>query len=179
MFDADTAPPPARGLDDLFLGLPRSAGHEPVRTPRPNGDVLDSPMLGRMEFSRMPQGRPSFWRGELWMPDSRYALQIVCEVEGDQEPGSDQAACVTAFRRLQVQDAVLCAPLIKERLRELQINATVHADDLVLTLIRLPPHPLTDARFELGFQASTLPNLTFTVMFVRGTPRQVRVDSDA
>jgi hypothetical protein len=182
MYDAETSPetspPPARRLDELYLGLPRFAGQAPLRAPRATGDVLESPMLGRMEFSRMPQGRPSFWRAELWMPDSRYALQIVCEVDGDEEPGSDQAACVTAFRRLQVQDAILCAPLINERLRELKIAGCVSPDDLVLTLIHLPPHPLTDARFELGFQASSLPELTFTVVFVRGTPRSVRVDSD-
>jgi len=99
-------------------------------------------------------------------------------VAGDDLPGSDQAACVTAFRKLQVQDAMLCAPLINARLKELQIGATVGVDDLVLTLIHLPPHPLVDARFELGFRATSMPDLTFTVVFLRGTPRSVRIDSD-
>ena len=83
---------------------------------------------------------------------------------------------MTAFRRLQVQDAMLCAPLINKRLRELQLAFTVGVDDLVLTLIHLPPHPLTDARFELGFRARTVAHLAFTVVFVRGTPRSVRID---
>jgi hypothetical protein len=112
------------------------------------------------------------------MPDSRFPLHIICEVEGDNLPGSDQIACVTAFRRLQVQDAMLCAPLINERLRELRISHMVGADDLVLTLIHLSARPLFDARFELGFRATSIQNLSFNVVFVRGTPRKVRVDSD-
>ena len=169
---------PASGLDDLMFES-RLAGLEPVRAPRPSGELYASPMLGRLEFARMPQGRPSFWRGQMRMPDSRFALQIVCEVEGDDLPGSDQVACVTAFRRLQVQDAMLCAPLINERLRELQMPREISADDLVLTLIHLPPRPLSAARFELGFRAPSIPGLTFTVVFVRGTPRVVRADTDA
>src|SRR6266478_3877206 len=174
MFAAERSPP-VNGVDDLLLET-RVAGGEPVRPLRPSGEIYESPMLGRLEFARMPHGRPSFWRGEMRMPDSRFALQIVCEVEGDDLPGSDQAACVTAFRRLQVQDAMLCAPLINKRLRELQLAFTVGVDDLVLTLIHLPPHPLTDARFELGFRARTVAHLAFTVVFVRGTPRSVRID---
>ena len=174
MFDAEL-PAPASEVDELFI-QPRIAGVEPVRLLRSSGEIYESSMLGRLEFARMPQGRPSLWRGELRMPDSRFALQIVCEVEGDDLPGSDQAACVTAFRRLQVQDAMLCAPLINKRLRELQLAFTVGVDDLVLTLIHLPPHPLTDARFELGFRARTVAHLAFTVVFVRGTPRSVRID---
>jgi hypothetical protein len=168
---------PVSGIDDLSLEAP-IAGVEPTRFQRASGDVYESPMLGRLEFFRMPYGRPSFWRGEMWMPDSRYPLRIVCEVEGDDLPGSDQAACVTAFRRLQIQDAMLCAPLINERLRALQVPCTLTVDDLVLTLIHLPPHPLAAARFELGFRAPSRPRLSFTVVYVRGTPRSVRVDSD-
>jgi hypothetical protein len=177
MFDAEPSVP-ASDVDELFLE-PRVAGFEPVRALRPSGDVYESPMLGRLEFSPMPQGRPSFWRGEQRTPDSRFALRIVCEVEGDNLPGSDQVACVTAFRRLQVQDAMLCAPLINERLRELRIQHTVGVEDLVLASIHLPAHPLFEARFELGFRATSAPHLTFTVVFVRGTPRTVRIDSDA
>jgi hypothetical protein len=176
MFDADTAPL-ANDLDAPFLER-RFTFPQPARPLRAAGEIHESPMLGRLEFAPMPQGRPSFWRGEQRMPDSRFALQIVCEVEGDDLPGSDQAACVTAFRRLQVQDAMLCAPLINERLRALKIDCTVGADDLVLTLIHLPPRPLTDARFELGFRSASAPGLVFTVVFVRGTPRTVRIDSD-
>jgi len=177
MFAAERSRP-ASGVDDLLLET-RVAGVEPVRPLRPSGEIYESPMLGRLEFARMPHGRPSFWRGEMRMPDSRYGLQIVCEVESDELPGSDQTACVTAFRRLQVQDAMLCAPLINERLRELNIERGISADDLVLTLIHLPPRPLSAARFELGFRASSIPNLSFTVVFIRGKPRSVRIDSDS
>jgi hypothetical protein len=176
MYDAERSVP-AGNLDELLVE-PRIAGFDPVRERRPSGEIYESPMLGRLEFARMPQGRPSFWRGEMRMPDSRYALQIVCEVEGDDLPGSDQTACVTAFRRLQVQDAMLCAPLINERLRELQMPRGVTADDLVLTLIHLPARPLSASRFELGFRALSLPHLSFNVVFARGTPRSVRIDSD-
>jgi hypothetical protein len=177
MRGGDELPPASRVDDELFLDPP-IAGLQRVREARPSGEIHDSQMLGRLEFARMPQGRPSFWHGELRMPDSRYPLRIVCEVEGDDLPGSDQAACVTAFRRLQIQDAMLCAPLINERLRALQVPCTLTADDLVLTLIHLPPHPLAAARFELGFRALSLPRLSFTVVYARGTPRSVRVDSD-
>jgi hypothetical protein len=176
MFGAERSPDAE--LEETFL-VPGLAGRTPARQRRSSGELYECPMLGRLEFSAMPHGRPSFWRGELRMPDSRFALQIVCEVACDDLPGSDQAACVTAFRKLQVQDAILCAPLINERLKELQISRTVSADDLVLTLIHLPPHPLVDARFELGFRATSMPDLSFTVVFARGTPRSVRVDSDA
>jgi hypothetical protein len=177
MFDADRVVP---GTDiDLPFLEHQLAGLEPVPPKRPLGEVFESPMLGRLEFAPMPYGRPSFWRGSQKMPDSRFPLWIVCEVDGDRQPGADQAACVIAFRRLQVQDAMQCAPLINARLAELQIAGTIVPDDLVLTLIHLPPHPLTDARFELGFRAAPHPQLLFTVVFVRGTPRTVRVDSDA
>ena len=177
MYDAERSVR-ASGADELLVE-PRLAGLEPVRTLRPSGEIYELPMLGRLEFARMPQGRPSFWRGQMRMPDSRYGLQVVCEVEGDDLPGSDQAACVTAFRRLQVQDAMLCAPLINERLRELQIGRSICADDLVLTLIHLPPRPLSATRFELGFRAPPIPRLSFNVVFMRGTPRSVRIDSDS
>jgi len=177
MYDADPVIPIAE-IDQLFVET-RFASVEPVREQRCSGEIFESPMLGRLEFSRMPYGRPSFWRGEQVQPDNRFPLQIVCEVEGDDLPGADQGACVTAFRRLQVQDAILCAPLINARLRDLHFPRTIGADDLILTAIHLPPHPLTDARFELGFRAITAPRLIFTIVFLRGMPRTVRVDSDA
>ncbi len=177
MYDAE---PNVRAteIDAAFLEH-QLAGMEPAPARRSAGEVFESPMLGRLQFVPMPLGRPSFWRGEQKMPDSRFTLQIVCEVEGDDVPGADQAACVTAFRRLQVQDAMQCAPLINARLGELPIGRTIAADDLVLTMMHLPPHPLTDARYELGFRASSLPSLLFTVVFQRGVPRSVRIDSDS
>ena len=47
MYDAERSPP-ASGLDDLVLE-PRVAGLEPVREPRPSGEIYESPMLGRMK----------------------------------------------------------------------------------------------------------------------------------
>src|ERR1700739_1521937 len=104
MFAGNETPPQAI-IDELVID--RIPGLEPARPQRPEGDVHEAPMLGRMQFVPMPAGRPSFGRGELRMPDSRYSLHIVCEVTDEEPPGSDQAACVIAFRRLQVQDAVL------------------------------------------------------------------------
>ena len=177
MFDAD---PNVRATEiDLAFLEHQLAGMEPAAPRRSAGDVFESPMMGRLQFVPMPLGRPSIWRGEQKMPDNRFPLQIVCEVEGDQEPGADQAACVTAFRRLQVQDAMQCAPLINARLAELPDGRTIAADDLVLTMVHLPPHPLTDASYELGFRAGSRPNLMFTVVFQRGVPRSVRIDSDS
>jgi hypothetical protein len=176
MFDAE---PNVRGTEiDLEFLEHQLAGMEPAPPRRSAGDVFESQMLGRLQFVPMPLGRPSLWRGEQKMPDSRFALQIVCEVDGDQVPGADQAACVTAFRRLQVQDAMQCAPLINVRLSELPDGRTISADDLVLTMVHLPPHPLTDARYELGFRATSVPQLLFTVVFQRGVPSSVRIDSD-
>jgi len=168
----------AAAIDQLLVDR-GVCGVEPVRPRRPAGELYESTMLGRLEFCPMPSGRPSFWRGEQQMPDSRYPLRIVCEVEGDDLPGSDQAACVAAFRRLQIQDAMLSAPLINARLGELRLNRTIGFDDLVLTSIHLPPRPLVQARFELAFRASPIPHLLFTVVFLRGTARSVRIDSDA
>jgi hypothetical protein len=177
MFDAER-PAPESVADPLLVEI-KIAGLEPVRPQRPTGEIFESSMLGRLEFSQMPYGRLSFWHVEQWMPDSRFALKIVCEVESDRLPGADQEACVTAFRRLQVQDAIRCAPLINTRLQELRPSRKVRVDDLVLTSIHLPPHPLTDARFELGFRAASMPELQFTIVFVRGVPYSVRIDSDA
>ena len=127
----------------------------------------------------MPPGRPSYWFGQIHMPDSRFALKIVCEVEADRAPGPDHIACAVAIRRLQVQDAMVCEPLINARLQELRPARRVSADDLVLTAIHLPPRPLIDARFELGFRARSAPDLSLTVVFARGAPASVRIDSDA
>ena len=175
---ADNETPQEGAIDIDALLLERLCLLEPARAPRPEGDIHESQMLGRMRFVPMPVGRPSFWRGELRMPDSRYTLLIVCEVTNDELPGSDQAACVTAFRRLQVQDAVLCTPLINARLRELQVGRTISPDDLVLTMIHLPSRPLTATRYELGFRAPALAQLAFTVVFLHGRPNSVRIDSD-
>jgi hypothetical protein len=179
MYDAEPNPTlPGLEADQLFLDL-RIPGLDPVRARRAHGELFESQMLGRLKFAQMPLGRPSYWFGEQRMPDSRFALQVVCEVESDREPGPDHTACVVAIRRLQVQDAMVCAPLINARLQELKPARSVCAEDLVLTSIHLPPRPLIDARFELGFRDQTAPDLSLTVVFVRGAPRSVRIDSDA
>lgn len=150
---------------------------EPKR--RPTGDRVDIPQLGRLYFAQMPHGRPSFWHGEIQQPDSRFSLKIVCEVENDLPPAAEHVACIAAIRRLQVQDAMLCAPRINQRLETLQARHRVHADDLVVSGIHLSPRPLVDARYELSFRDRTVPDVTFTVVFRRGEPQAVRIESDS
>jgi hypothetical protein len=176
MFDADPLLPEL-DADRLYLER-RVTGLAPARHRRAGGDTFESPLLGRLQFAQMPLGRPSYWFGEIKMPDSRFALKIVCEVDSDRTPGADHIACAVAIRRLQVQDAMVCAPLINARLQELKPARRIRADDLLLTSIHLPPHPLIDARFELGFRARCAPELLLTVVFVRGAPSSVRIDSD-
>jgi len=176
MYDADPSLPEL-DADQLYLER-RLTGIEPVRQRRAGGDSFESPLLGRLQFAQMPSGRPSYWHGEIRMPDSRFGLRIVCEVESDRAPGADHIACVVALRRLQLQDAILCAPMINKRLETTLPPRHISADELVLTSIHLPPRPLIDARFELGFRARSCPLLSLVVVFVRGVPRSVRVDSD-
>jgi hypothetical protein len=176
MLDADPLLPEL-DADQLYLER-RVTGLAPPRQRRAGGDAFEAPLLGRLRFEQMPLGRPSYWAGEIRMPDSRFALKIVCEVEADRPPGADHIACAVAIRRLQVQDAMVCAPLINARLREMKPPRRIHADDLVLTSIHLPPRPLIDARFELGFRARSAPDLLLTVVFLRGAPSTVRIDSE-
>jgi len=174
MFDADRA---GRGDGkDPLAAEPRVASIEPVRPLRPSGAVYVSPGLGRLFFSRGLHGRPSMWHGEQRMPDSRFALQILCEVEGDRLPGPDHVACVISLRRYQVKDAMACVPLINEELRRHRDLRRVDAEDLVLTLIHLPAHPLSDPLYDLVYRVVTAPELQFTVAFERGNPRAVRLD---
>jgi hypothetical protein len=172
--------PPLNVLDaDRLYQERRVTGFAPVKTRRPTGEAFDIAQLGRVYFSQMPQGRPSFWAGVIPQPDSRFALKIVCEVENDALPGPDHSACIAAIRRLQVQDAMLCTPHINERLASLRATHRVSADDLVVCAIHLSPHPLVDSRYELGFRDRNVPDVTFTVVFVRGAPHAVRIESDA
>ena len=177
MYGADPSAPEIG--DDPLVVERKLAGIEPVRPRRSTGAIYQSPMLGRLHFVRMAHGQVSFWSGEQRMPDSRFALQIVCEVDSDRLPGPDHVACVVALRRHQVQDAMQCVPLINARLQEQQVFSTVSADDLVLTAIHLPPHPFTDARYELSYRSTSEPKMQFTVTVVRGVPHSVRIDSDA
>jgi hypothetical protein len=177
MYD-DNGAGSAGGTDPLAMGF-KFASIEPVRRRRRAGSVYESRALGRMEFSPMPSGRPSFWQSECAMPDSPFPFTLVCEVEGDALPGPDHVACVVALRRHMVGDAAAAFPLIEARLRALRLECKLGAEDLVLTAIRLQAHPLADAQQELTYRASTAPDLAFTVQFGRRGPHSVRVDSDA
>ncbi len=126
----------------------------------------------------MPPGRSSFWFGHQRMPDSRFTLQIVCEVIDDDLPGADHIACVVGLRRNQVRDAAGCVGLINARLRELDLPCMVREDDLVLTAIYLRPRPLLDPCHELEYHASVAPELLVTVAFVGGEPQAVRIDHE-
>jgi hypothetical protein len=176
---ADTEIPlPTLDADRLYEER-RATGIAPEPTRRAPGSVIDIPQLGRLFFAQMPQGRPSFWHGEIHQPDSRFSLKVVCEVDKDSTPGADHVACVAAIRRLQVQDAILCAPHINQRLETLRARHKVNADDLIVSGIHLSPHPLVDARYELSFKDRTIPDVTFTVVFRRGEPHTVRIESES
>jgi hypothetical protein len=111
------------------------------------------------------------------MPDSKFALQIICEVHEDRLPSPGHAACVTAFRRLQINDAVLCTPLINDFLQRLQPPRKISSDDLVMTQIHLPPSPLRDPHYEIAYRTGTLHDLIMTVVFKRGVPMSVKIDT--
>ena len=170
--------PDPKGTADPFFFDYKFGSLEPVRKRRQSGAVHDSPVLGRLEFVRMPPGRSSFWFGHQRMPDSRFTLQIVCEVVDDDVPGPDHVACVVGLRRNQVRDAAACVSLVNERLRELNLPCMVREDDLVLTAIYLRPRPLLDPCHELEYHASVAPELLVTVAFVGGAPQAVRIDHE-
>ncbi len=170
--------PDPKGTADPFLFDYKFGSLEPVRKRRPSGSTCDSPVLGRLEFVRMPPGRSSFWFGHQRMPDSRFSLQIVCEVVDDDVPGADHVACVVGLRRNQVRDAAACVALVNARLRELNLPCMVREDDLVLTAIYLRPRPLLDPCHELEYHASVAPELLVTVAFVSGKPEAVRIDHE-
>jgi hypothetical protein len=171
-------PPPGSMRDPLAIEC-RFASLEPVRTRRASGAVFESVVLGRLEFVRMPPDRSSFWFGHQHMPDSRYSLQIVCEVEDDDTPGVDHVASVVSRRRNQVRDAAACLPLLNARLRDIGMETLVREDDLVLTAIYLRSQPLLDPCHELEYRVALTPNLLVTVAFVYGVPLSVRVDREA
>lgn len=161
------------GFDYRFGSL------DPARKRRVSGSVYESPVLGRLEFVRMPPGRSSFWFGHQSMPDRGLPLQIVCEVADDDVPGVDHVASVITLRRNQVRDAVACLPLLKERMAQLGLSAAVREDDLILTAIYLRAKPLMDPCHELEYHVALEPSLLVTVAFVYGVPLSLRVDLDA
>ncbi len=169
--------PDGQTLDPLTI-VDRLASLEPVRRHRASGTVFESPVLGRLEFVRMPHGRSSFWFGHQQMPDSPFTLQIVCEVRDDNTPGVDHMASVTTLRRNQVRDAAACLPMLNTRLFEMGYERKVLEEDLVLTAIYLRAQPLLDPCHELEYHVDLKPVVTVTVAFVYGTPLSLRVDRE-
>jgi hypothetical protein len=165
-------------VDPLTIGS-KFAGLEPVRRRRGDGAVHESKTLGRLQFVWMPAGRPSFWHGALPGADGGTELKLVCEVEGDEPPGADHAACVVAIRRRQRKDAEACIGLVRARLRTMQSPLEPEASDLQLVGIHLPPKPMIAARQVLEFRIAAAPALLFLAVFVHGRPSAVHVDSDA
>jgi hypothetical protein len=163
--------------DPVTIGS-KLAGIEPVRRLRGDGALYESDTLGRLQFVKMPSSRPSFWHGILPMPDSPTGLKIVCEVERDDPPGADHAACVVAIRRRQFKDAAASLPLIQARLRDMQRSEEVSIDDLRLAGIQLPPKPMIAVRQVLEYRAAPVPRLLFMVVFLHGKASVVHVDSD-
>jgi hypothetical protein len=160
------------------LSLPFKVNASGVSRPlRVSGETFDTDELGRLTFFRMPVGRPSFWRGECRSTNGSFGLRLICEVENDAPPGRDHIACVVALRRLHLPDAKKAAPLVNRRLREMRSPVSVNAEELVLSSIHLPPHPLRDARMEIGFRAYSAPSLSFTVVLAYGLPTSIRIDT--
>jgi hypothetical protein len=114
----------------------------------------------------------------LRMPDSGYGLKIVCEVDDDEPPGADHAACVVAIRRRQLRDAHASLPLIRKRLREMRLSDRIAADDLRLTGIHLAPRPMIAARQVLEYRVAVMSGLLFIVVFLRGRPSAAHVDGE-
>lgn len=169
---------PAGNILDPLAITDRLASLEPVRERRASGSVFESPILGRLEFVRMPHGRSSFWFGHQQMPDSPFTLQIVCEVHEDNTPGVNHVASVTTLRRNQVRDAAACLPMLNARLFEMGYERKVIEEDLVLTAIYLRPQPLLDPCHELEYHVDLKPGVVVTVAFVYGTPLSLRVDRE-
>lgn len=163
--------------DPVTIGS-KLAGIEPVRRMRGDGALYESDTLGRLQFVQMPGSRPSFWHGILPMPDSPHGLKIVCEVEHDDPPGADHAACVVAIRRRQLKDAAASLPLIRARLQEMQRTEQISTDDLRLAGIQLPAKPMISARQVLEYRAAPVPRLLFMVVYLHGKVSVVHVDSD-
>ncbi len=163
--------------DPVTIGS-KFAGIEPVRRKRGEGAIFVCPVLGRLEYVPMPSGRPSFWHGVQRMPDSPLGLKIVCEVETDDPPGADHVACVVAIRRRQVKDAAASLPLVRARLRQLQLSDGIGVDDLRLAGIHLAARPMVASRQILEYRIGAAPRLLFLVVFSQGKPTAVHVDGD-
>jgi hypothetical protein len=175
----DKLPASGSGISDPVTVGSKLAGIEPVRRRRGDGAVHESRTLGRLQYVRMPAIRPSFWHGVLRMPDCADGLKIVCEVEDDDPPGADHAACVVAIRRRQLRDAHASLPVIRQCLRDQRLSDELSADDLRLVGIHLSPKPMITSRQVLEYRAAPLPRLLFIVVFQRGRPTAAHIDGPA
>jgi hypothetical protein len=164
--------------DPVTVGF-KIAAIEPVRRRRGDGAVHESRTLGRLSYVWMPSGRPSFWHGELTSSDFPKGLKIVCEVEGDEPPGSDHAACLVAIRRRLAKDTAASVPLMRARLREMRLPDALEPAQLRLAGVHLPARPMMSARLVLEYRIDPAPKLLFMVVFLHGKPTAVHVDSDA
>jgi len=174
----DDSRPDRDAASDPLTVRPRLASIEPARPRRGDGAIHECKGLGRLEYVRMPSGRPSFWHGLQPMPGSPFGLTIVCEVEDDDPPGADHAAAVAATLRCQHQDALAVLGRIQDRLDQMRMGQKVSARDLVLSGIHLPAKPMISARHRLDYRLRTHPKLLFMVVFQHGRPTQVHVDRD-
>jgi len=163
--------------DPLSLA-PRFAGLEPVRRRREDGAIHDSKSLGRLRFSWMPSGRPSYWHGTLAGAEGTFPMRLVLEVEGDDLPGADHAACVVAIRRRHGKDAAACLPLVHARLKAMRSPLVPSGGDLRLTGIHLPARPMVSSRQMLEYRLEAAPELVFMAVFLHGKPTAVHVDRD-
>lgn len=170
--------PGADPASDPLAVRSKIAGVEPAPPRRGDGAIAEVKGLCRLEFVRMPIGRPSFWHGVQREPGSPFGLTIVCEVETDELPGPDHVAAVAAIRRLQPRDAQRVLERIEVRLRQMKTPHVPALKDLVLTGIQLSAKPLIAARHRLDYRIRTLPKLIFMVVFEHGRPVQVHVDRD-
>lgn len=172
----DKGPPTGSTRDDPLTIGAKIAALEPVRPRRRDGAVHEARGLGRLEFVRMPKGRPSFWHGRL--SEAGRELKLVCEVEDDERPGADYAASVVAVRRRMAKDIAASLPLVQARLQRMKRPHDIAADDLVLSGIHLAPRPLVAARQVLEYRLRSAPELLFMVVFVHGRPSAAHVDSE-
>jgi hypothetical protein len=129
-----------------------------------------------MQFFELPGGVASFWCATQPIAGTPFALQITCQVEGQQFPGAGHEARLVALRRSQAQETAAARTLINAGLRDLRLPYVVSAADLVLTSIHLPPRPLFDARDERIYRCTSAPVLSFALTFVLGTPISAYID---
>jgi hypothetical protein len=124
----------------------------------------------------MRHGRPSFWHGVQPSTAHPLGLKIICEVDGDDPPGADHAACLVAIRRRHLKDVAACLPLIQRRLSEMRLPTDIAAEDLRLVGVHLCAKPMITARQVLEYRAALVPMLLFLVVFLHGKPASLHIE---